>query len=207
MRKLHLIAKENNWRLFMLRKADKAFLAFQQRVFTRDQYACQFCGFQAGEFQETINLDQNYLNNRLENLVTACPFCVQCCFLDAVGKSDFGGGVLIYLPELTQNQLNALCHVLFANRVSGNELQDSAIRNIYRSLRLRNQWVDKEIGEGLSNPGLMGQLLIETDAQDPLRLQKHLLASVRLLPEFNAFAEQIETWVVKGLQALCFDVD
>lgn len=202
MKKLPLLAKENNWRLFMLRKADPAFLAFQKRVFTRDQYSCQFCGFQATEFIEVVNLDNNYSNNRLSNLATACPFCAQCLFLDGVGKSDFGGGVLIYMPEISQGQLNALCHVLFARRISGQKEEDSTTRNLYRSLRLRNQWVDKEIGEGLSNPALMGQLLIETESKDKARLKRHLLEKVRLLPDFNSFALQLETWMVKGLQAL-----
>ena len=89
---IQLTATANNWRLFMLRKGDPGFQAFAERVFKRDRYICQFCGFQAQRLQEIINVDSNYHHNRLENLVTACGFCAQCFFLEAVGKSDFGGG-------------------------------------------------------------------------------------------------------------------
>ena len=64
---------------------------------------------------ETINLNSNYADNKKDNLITACGLCAQCFFLEAIGKSDFGGGVLIYLPELRQSELNALCHAIFAS--------------------------------------------------------------------------------------------
>lgn len=92
-----LTATANNWRLFMVRKADPAFLAFQKKIHARDHHTCQFCGFQAKDHLETINLNGNYLDNKRDNLATACGLCVQCFFLEAVGKSDFGGGVLIGL--------------------------------------------------------------------------------------------------------------
>ena len=119
---LGLVAKESNWRLYMTRKADPAFLPFQKKVFARDQNTCRFCGFCAESGMDVVNLDQNYLNNKISNCVTACPMCSQCCFIDAIGKSDFGGGVLIYLPEMKQAQLNALCQVLFYNIVMGSPL-------------------------------------------------------------------------------------
>src|ERR1700730_2887415 len=100
------------WRLFVTRKEDPAFRKFSEKVFKRDNYTCQYCGFQAKEFQEVVNIDQNYRNNKLTNLVTACCFCAQCFFLDAVGVS-YGGGTLIYMPEISQTELNSFCHILF----------------------------------------------------------------------------------------------
>jgi hypothetical protein len=110
---LQLNANPEGWRIFSARKADKAFLAFSKKVYRRDNYACQFCGFQAREYQEIINVDQNYFNNKLSNLATACCFCTQCFFLDAVGVGGYGGGTLIYMPEISQNNLDSFCHVLF----------------------------------------------------------------------------------------------
>ena len=198
-----LTATAVNWRLYMVRKADKAFLAFQEKIFKRDDYTCQFCGFRACQYQEVVNLDGNYRNNRANNLATACPFCAQCFFLEAIGKSDFGGGSLIYLPEMTQSELNALCHVLFASIVSGNSYSTEA-RNIYRSLRLRTQQIEEKLGQGFSNPSHYGQLLIDASEDKAHDLHLAIQEKVRVLPDLVKFAAQIETWAVMGLKEMRF---
>ena len=199
---IHLTATESNWRLFMTRKGDAAFKSFTERVFHRDRYTCQYCGFQAQQLQEVINLDNNYRNNRLENLVTACIFCAQCFFLEAVGKSDFGGGTLIYLPEMSQAELNALTHVLFTAMASGNTTDDINAKNTYRSLRLRSQVVEQELGEGLSSPSLYGHLLIDAQV-DPAHkkmVSKELSTKLRLLPDITRFTVQLEIWLLDALK-------
>ena len=108
---LKLIASPSAWRLYSARQADPKFKSFELRVLQRDRYTCKFCGFQAKLFQEVVNLDSNYTNNRMENLVTACCFCSQCFFIESVGVGGYGGGTLVYLPELTQPEVNSFCHV------------------------------------------------------------------------------------------------
>ena len=199
MRDIVLTATANNWRLFMLRRADEAFSTFQLKIQARDHYTCQFCGFQAKEYLETINLNGNYLDNKRSNLATACGFCAQCFFLEAVGKSDFGGGALIYLPELTQGELNALCHVIFASILY--RLKDAVhAKNIYRGLKLRTQIVEEKMGEGLSNPAQFGQMLIDaSDGNKPVFLDT-VAKSFRLLPNMSRFANEIMTWSLSGLK-------
>lgn len=194
-----LRAAESHWRLFMVRKSDAAFLTFQQKAFKRDLHTCQFCGFRAKSFLETINLDGNFLNNRLTNLVTACPFCAQCFFLDAIGKSDFGGGILIYLPEFSQGDLNALCHVLFSSMIAG-DAQSVEAKNIYRSLKLRSQTVEQSLGSGFSNPSMLGQMLIETKMKEAEALQNDLGTHLRVLPNITRFIRETKIWVYEGLQ-------
>lgn len=205
MHNIELAATANNWRLFMLRRADNAFLAFQKKIHARDDNTCQFCGFRAKEFLETINLNSNYLDNKKNNLATACGFCAQCFFLEAVGKSDFGGGVLIYLPELSQAELNALCHVLFASIVY--RLKDAAnAKNIYRSLKLRAQLVEEKLGEGLSNPAQFGQMLIDTTEKKQPAFLDTFSKSFRLLPNMSRFASEIITWSASGLSQVVASV-
>ncbi|OGT63697.1 MAG: type IV secretion protein IcmJ [Gammaproteobacteria bacterium RIFCSPHIGHO2_12_FULL_45_9] len=195
------MATANNWRLFMLRRADPAFLAFQKKIHNRDHYTCQFCGFQAKENFETINLNSNYLDNKRSNMVTACGFCAQCFFLEAVGKSDFGGGVLVYLPEMKQAELNALCHVIFSSIAYG---LHGAVhgKNIYRSLKLRAQLIEERIGEGFSNPAYFGQLLIDANAAERERLLEVMTPSFRLLPNIARFSTEIVRWAFSGLKVL-----
>lgn len=193
---LTLSAKPGNWRYFAARKADPAFLAFCERVWQRDKHACQFCGFQAQVYQEVVNLDQDYRNNKLENLVTACCFCTQCLFLEAVGKNDYGGGTLVYLPEVTQNELNGLCHVLFCAIANATNYRADA-QAIYRSLKLRSQTVEEQLGEGMSNPAMLGQLLIETDTA-----AEKILENLRLLPSRSKFSQQIDDWANAAMKEL-----
>lgn len=201
MRDIELAATPSNWRLFMLRRADPAFLAFQKKIHARDRYTCQFCRFQAVESMETVNLNGNYTDNKKDNLVTACGLCAQCFFLEAIGKSDFGGGVLIYLPEMRQRELNALCHALFAS-ITYRLKSATHAKNIYRSLKLRAQIIESKIGEGLSNPAQFGQMLIEAGDQKKAPIQETITKAFRLLPNMTRFSPEIINWSEAGLKAL-----
>jgi intracellular multiplication protein IcmJ len=196
---LTLQVKLGAWRLYSIRKADKAFLPFQDKILERDDYTCQFCGFQAREFQEVINIDNNYLNNKPSNMVTACCFCSQCFFLESVGNGSYGGGTLIYLPEISQADLHSLCHVLFCAMQNDAGYKNTA-QSIYRGFKFRSQIIEETFGEGTSNPAVLGQLIIDSgtarDACD------RLLSDIRLLPSRAKFSAQVEHWATNALDEL-----
>lgn len=198
---LELGAIPGAWRLFIARKSDEQFAKFSQRVWERDDYTCQFCGFQARDFQEVVNLDRNYHNNKLSNMVTACCFCAQCFFLDSVGKGDYGGGTLIYLPEISQPDLNGLCHVLFCAIANATDYRMDA-QNIYRVLKMRSKIVEQKLGEGMSNPALVGQALIQQTLNPQDTAPPPWLTELRLLPARARFTEQIEVWAAAALEEL-----
>lgn len=199
MHSLRLYAKPGTWRLFMQRKADPAFRSFGSKVLQRDNFTCQFCGFQARDYQEVVNLDNDYGNNKLSNLVTSCIFCAQCFFLESVGTGDFGGGSLIYLPEMTQTEINSLCHVLFCAIANDTGYKESA-QAIYRSLKFRSQMVEKKFSEGAEQPSVFGQLLIDANMNDVEG--GDLLQDMRLLPARGRFKTQIEHWAASALDTM-----
>ncbi len=80
-------------------------------------------------------------------------FCSQCYFLESVGVGGYGGGNLIYLPELTQAELNSLCHVLFC-AISNDTGYKNSAQTIYRSFKFRTEAVEEKFGEGTSDPYL-----------------------------------------------------
>jgi intracellular multiplication protein IcmJ len=201
---LTLAVNPGAWRFFAARRSDKRFAKFAERVLKRDNYICQFCGFQAQQFQEVVNLDNDYRKHHLEDMVTACCFCTQCLFLEAVGKNDYGGGVLIYLPDIGQAELNGLCHVLFCAIANATNYRVEA-QEIYRDLKLRSQIVEEKLGEGLSNPSLLGQMLIDARLQDKQTMSQEILSQLRLLPSRTRFNEQIEAWAAAALQELSED--
>ncbi|MGB6977238.1 MAG: type IVB secretion system protein IcmJDotN [Gammaproteobacteria bacterium] len=198
---LKLSATPGAWRIFMSRKTAKAFRSIAQQVLERDHYTCQYCGFQAQEYQEIVNQNGDFRNNQSSNLATACCFCAQCFFLETVGKNDYGGGTVIYLPEIAQTSLNGLCHVLFCAMTNATHYRAEA-ESIYRSLKLRSQTVEEQLGAGMSDPAVLGQILI--DAQMPNRQKdtSTLLQPLRLLPSYTLFQKQIETWAAAALNEL-----
>lgn len=197
---LKLIATPGSWRLYSARKVDERFKSYEQKVFQRDRYTCQFCGFQARLFQEVVNLDHDYSNNRLSNLVTACCFCAQCFFIESVGVGGYGGGTLVYLPELSQAEVNSLCHVLFCAITNDTGYKTSA-QNIYRGFKFRSQVIEDKFGEGTSDPAIFGQLMIDTGAtKEETRAQ--LFKNIRLLPSRAKFRKQIEKWAASALEEI-----
>ncbi|HVX00035.1 MAG TPA: type IVB secretion system protein IcmJDotN [Candidatus Babeliaceae bacterium] len=200
MYELKLAVNLNGWRIFVRRREDKAFLPVAERVFQRDNYTCQFCGFQARQYQEVINLDGNYTHNKLSNLITACCFCSQCLFLESVGIDEMGGGQLIYLPEMSQADLNSFCHVLFCAMGNGTGYQDTS-QSIYRSLKFRSQSIENKYGAGTSNPATFGQIILEYQSNNP-NAQLDVLRDLRLLPSHTKFKVQLDAWAAAALEEL-----
>jgi len=197
---LKLMATPGAWRLYSARKADPSFKVFEQKILHRDRYTCQFCGFQAKQFQDIVNIDGNFTHNKMTNLITSCCFCAQCFFIESVGVGGYGGGTLIYLPEFTQSELNSLCHVLFCAITNDTGYKNSA-QSIYRSFKFRSQAVEDKFGEGTSDPAIFGHLLIDSGVTAENGSDK-LLNNIRLLPSRAKFRKQIECWAATALEEI-----
>jgi intracellular multiplication protein IcmJ len=195
---LELRATLGAWRLYSARKIDPKFEAFQLKVLRRDRYRCQYCGFQANQYQDVVNIDGDFSNNKISNLATACCFCTQCFFIESVGVGGYGGGALIYLPEMTQKELNSVCHVLFC-AITNNTGYKTTAQALYRSLKQRSQLVEEKFGEGTSDPSVLGQLIIDSGASSD-EVTK-VFTNLRLLPSRAKFRMQIEHWAASALDA------
>ena len=197
---IRLKASAGAWRLYSARQADPRFRAFEKKVFKRDHFTCRFCGFQAQSLQEVVNLDGDYTHNKLTNLVTACCFCSQCFFIESVGVGGYGGGSLIYLPEMSQVALNSLCHVLFC-AITNDTGYKSTAQSIYRGLKFRSQPVEEKFGEGTSDPAIFGRLLIDSGHAEPEKSEE-IFRDIRLLPSRAKFRRQIERWATGALDEM-----
>jgi intracellular multiplication protein IcmJ len=190
------------WRIFSARKGDPAFRAFAQKIYIRDNYTCQFCGFQAKEYQEVVNLNHDYRYNKISNLVTSCCFCAQCLFIESIGAEEYGGGTLIYLPEVSQGQLNAFCHVLFC-AITNDTGYKATAQTIYRTFKFRSQMIERKFGEGSSEPSVFSQLLLNAaSGEDYKKIEGSILKNICLLPSMSKFRKQIERWAATALEEL-----
>lgn len=200
MRDITLCTHPNHWQKFIARRLSAGFNTIAEKIFKRDRYTCQYCEFQAKEYLDVVNHDQDYANNKASNLVTACPFCSQCFFLESVGLDDRSGGQLVHMPEVSQSELNAFCHALFRAMADTSYQDDAQIA--YRNLKHRAQVVEKSLGEGASDPRRMGAMLIEYKAMKNKEVSAKVLKDLRLLPIQSKFTQQLHVWnkiPMKGL--------
>lgn len=187
----------DSWHYFALRASDPNFEKFAIRVFERDGHTCVFCGFRAFEHMKVVNQNGNYLDNRFENLVTACPLCAQCLFLEMVGRDDSSGGQLILMDEISQNDLNGLCHAIFCAVVMSSSAKHKA-QSLYDVLKLRAQLLERTYGAGLSDPAFMGQMIMDTPSAKQNPQIERLKSSLRLLPSLDAFSTVLRSWMLSG---------
>lgn len=189
---LKLNAKRGNWQHFMSRKANLAFRPIKESVLTRDENTCRYCGFQSDQFQEIVNIDQNYANNALSNLATACTLCAQCFFLDSVGLDGHSGGVMIFLPEIDQADLNHFCRALFCSMLRDSPYKGK-LQAAYLSLQDRSKQVEEILGPNTQEPMVFGQALID-DGLTETQQNHPLLSVLKLLPIRKFYKNQAEYW-------------
>lgn len=187
-----LNAQKGAWKRYQARKKSKPFLALKKRVLQRDHYTCKYCGFFSKEYQEVVNIDQNYKNNHFGNLATACAFCAQCFFIDAIGMDGNSGGQILYLPEFSQADLNNFCRILYCS-LDKESPYKGRLQAVYMSLKERTKDVENCFGPGSSDPRVFGQGIMDAGlAQQHLThdVMKHL----KLLPARKEFGPQIDYW-------------
>ena len=133
-------------------------------------------------------------------MTTACCFCSQCLFIDNIENLDFAGGYLIYSPDLSQREINSLCHVLFC-AISNNTGYKQSGLNLYRTLKESKSAVDEKFGTGASDPIEFVNLLLESEI-DVQKINNEILKDLKLLPSQKAFATQISAWAEDALKEL-----
>lgn len=187
-----LSARKDNWRAYHARKKHPKFLPIKARILERDNYSCRFCGFLSKEFQEIVNIDQNYKHNQPSNLATACCFCAQCFFLDAVGLDPNTGGSIVCIPEVSQADLNNFCRILYCS-LDKESAYKGKLQAVHMSLKDRSKEVINCFGPDSSDPRIFGQGLLDA-ALSKEQMSHDVLKQLRLLPSKKAFVPQIEYW-------------
>ena len=192
MSNFSLCFSSGSYELFAKRETTDGFESFKQKVFERDQHKCLFCGFRATKHMWVVNRDRNYRNNKMSNMATACPLCKQCFFIEHVNAMG-GGGTLIYLPEMTQADVNGLCHSLFC-AIANATVHERTAQDTYNTLKLRSNAVESVYGEGRSDPKVFGEMVLNTPIEGIEKISYDVLRDLRLLPKLASFKQQIKDW-------------
>ena len=189
---LELKFSRGSYETFAKRECMDGFVTFKKKVLERDHYKCAYCGFRATKHMWVVNKDGNYHNNKVSNMLTACPLCKQCLFVEHESSMG-GGGTLIHLPEISQADLNGLCHSLFC-AIANATIHERTAQDTYNALKLRSNPVEAAYGEGRSDPKVFGEMVINTPIEGIEKIANTVMKDLRLLPKLTDFKEQIKDW-------------
>ncbi|QQR68483.1 MAG: type IV secretion protein DotN [Alphaproteobacteria bacterium] len=148
-------------------------------VMERDGHVCQVCGFVSRRFQK-IRRVEGAKGRAADSWMTICPQCDQCLSLESV--AGMRSGTLIWLPEISQVELNHVTRALLTARThpsASSELK-AAAKAGYDSLLTRRGDAKRRLGT--DDPAILACVMMENmdDAAYAARAAK--LEGVRLLP-------------------------
>jgi intracellular multiplication protein IcmJ len=174
--------------LFQNRKADPAFLRLQNKIWARDDFACRFCGFRAEEYQEVVNINGNYRQNDPKNLATACVFCAHTKLL---GLKN--GSKVIYLPDISQIDLNHFVRVLFCSSHLNDDHEEIS-KGVYQAFKMRASTVENVFGSDCSDTVLFAQTFVDAAELNNKAAYAKLFTQLRWLPNRSDYEDVISYW-------------
>lgn len=167
------------------------------KTLQRDDYTCRFCGFHSKHYQRVI---ANPDTRDRQEWVTACTFCEQCLNLDRAGVT--GAGILIWLPEIGQAELNHIARAIYVARAEPNDLSETATRAL-DALTSRRAEAKKRLGS--DDPLLLATVMQEMLTADDVAKTAAKIEGIRLLPpdkhlmrtpsgDVNQFPQIVKYW-------------
>jgi len=195
-------------------RKDKSAEALRKTVMAQGRFGrrCYYCDFSFGSSDdyELSHLDGDHTNTAVDNVVPSCELCHCALHLDLLSRKWPGAlGKIIFLPELSQAELNNLLQAVFfamAMQVadekgsvgsSGIHPHTIYIRLQDRARQLEQNDMGEDIRPNLSNPFVFGRVLIDMK-DDEYEKRADLLAGCRYLPAAEYFIDRAKTWNANG---------
>ncbi|MDD3182885.1 MAG: hypothetical protein PHD48_08805 [Alphaproteobacteria bacterium] len=173
-----------------------------EKTLARDSFTCRCCGFESKKYQRTIPLSCVSPSGKEGELITVCTFCEMTANLDRAGLA--GAGSLVWLPELTQAELNNIVRALYIARDSDvPTLSKAAVRSL-EILTARRAEAKKRLGT--DDPLLLATALFEQVDDKAYASRVTKLEGVRFLSfdrylirqrggkDVNVFPQMVAYW-------------
>jgi intracellular multiplication protein IcmJ len=188
---LILSARRASWRMDdeSLEPTDHALQALRKSVLERDNYTCQYCGYQATRFQELHHRNDNHRDNRLTNVVTICPLCHLSFHIGRAGL--MGEGVAIWAPEVTQEEMNHIARAIYVVDDDGSLPSRGAYA--VATLLNRNRLAEAQTRLGSTNLLTIGTALLKLSEEEYAK-RHEALAGIRILPLGRKIVGGVDVW-------------
>lgn len=176
--------------------SNKAFSSVRKNVLKRDNHTCQFCGFRSQKWQEVHHIDDNHSNNDPSNLITICPLCHLAHHIGLAGLQE--RGILIYLPEMSQAELNTVVRTLWiGERGDDPEITKQCketLAKLYEKSKIAEDKMTKD-------PNMLGELLLSLSDQE-YEKRAERMDGFLLLPLAEGFSGQLDYWIKETYNAV-----
>ncbi len=159
------------------------------RVLARDDNVCAGCTWRSRSYQEIHPRNGNHRDMHEDNWATLCPLCHQVFHLPIASSS--GGGELIWLPEISQADLNLLSIVLFIARRNQDHPWYTLAGMVNADLANRVAFIRARFNR--QDPSLLAQILVRMKPEE-YATRAHTLRHLRLLPRPERFTTAINAW-------------
>ncbi|WP_235603273.1 hypothetical protein [Piscirickettsia litoralis] len=137
---------------------------------------CQFCLLPCYGHAELVNVDNNYSNNKSSNLVIACKLCADCLLMDQYEVNYSGKDILIYLPEISQVDLNIMVSSIAKSIYTSDDKNEVLkAKSIYSSFSSRSSILCKALAVEVPHPSLFSLMKCHSYKEN------EFLGSIRLL--------------------------
>lgn len=186
---------------------DEDFARVREKVLQRDAWTCQGCGMRTRASRNQLSggfhvhhINDDHGDNDLDNLVTLCPFCHDVFHIGNAGARK--AATAVWLPGITQAQINIVCHVLFILMHHGQEDDDKeSTEAAERACKAYESLYAPEYIEalhehlGISELSLIGETLAYLGHHHPetYEKRKHFLYGLRLIPNYEHYQDTVKT--------------
>jgi intracellular multiplication protein IcmJ len=143
----------------------------------RDGFSCRCCGFTSRKYQRVVPYSADTSAKGMNSFITVCTSCERCLALEQTGL--IGGGTLIWLPELSQAELNHVVRALYVARSSNDKTLAAAATRTLDVLMARKSEAKKRLGT--DDPLVLATALQEIVDETSYAARVERLEGIRLL--------------------------
>ena len=176
--------------------------AQNEKTLSRDAFTCRCCGFESKKYQRVLPMSDIAPDAKAGDFVTVCTFCELTSSLDRAGLA--ASGFLIWLPELSQADLNNVVRALYVARDGDDEKLAKAATRTLEVLTARRAESKKRLGT--DDPLILATALFEQLDDKAYAARMAKLEGIRFLPldrylvtqrtgkDVNVFPQMLSYW-------------